>query len=163
MALELAQRASGKTLVLDPGMPKALGDLVLAPEDENALLIDFDTGGRGIPVYSLADLQACAAAGDTAFFEQAFAGKVVLLGSALDVEDRKLTSMRFVTGPEGAWFAQRCVHPVSQDIYAGAIVRDTIPASFIFAHAVNNLLRGWPVSVGSGFRHGLSLMGWSCL
>jgi class 3 adenylate cyclase len=142
MALELAQRASGKTLVLDPGMPKALGDLVLAPEDENALLIDFDTGGRGIPVYSLADLQACAAAGDTAFFEQAFAGKVVLLGSALDVEDRKLTSMRFVTGPEGAWFAQRCVHPVSQDIYAGAIVRDTIPASFIFAHAVNNLLRG---------------------
>ena len=59
------------------------------------------------PDFSLADLRACAEKGDKDFFRRHFDGKVVLIGTLLDVEDRKVTSKRFATAPEGAR-AERC-------------------------------------------------------
>jgi hypothetical protein len=69
--------------------------------------LDFDGGADDIPTYSLADLSACARQGQRDFFRHQFAGKVVLLGTLLDSEDRQLTSKRFATGPERA-AAPRC-------------------------------------------------------
>lgn len=108
----------------------------------NAMPIDFDGGGADIPAFSLGDLRACAEKGDAAFFAKHFKDKVVFVGTVLDVEDRKLTSRRFMTGPEGAAFGARCALPARTDIVREDVVRDAIPGVFIHATFVNNLLRG---------------------
>ena len=68
----------------------------------NTITLNFAGGADDIPTYSLADLRACAEKGDKDFFRRHFDGKVVLIGTVLDVEDRKITSKRFATAPEGA-------------------------------------------------------------
>ena len=68
----------------------------------NTITLNFEGGANDIPTFSLADLRACAEKGDKEFFRQHFDGKVVLIGTLLDVEDRKITSKRFATAPEGA-------------------------------------------------------------
>ena len=141
MALELAARAIGVRPKSAANGGMALGDYEIPGSAKNAMVLNFDTGGRSIPVYSLADLHACAKAGKAEFFRAQFGGKVVLIGSVLDVEDRKLTSQRFATGPEGTWFAERCILPVASGLYDNDITRDSIPGSFIHAAAINNLLR----------------------
>ena len=63
----------------------------------------------------------------------------MLIGTVLDVEDRKITSKRFATAPEGVR-AARCALPAPP---AGqTFKRDSIPGVFIHATAVNNLIRG---------------------
>ena len=63
----------------------------------------------------------------------------MLIGTVLDVEDRKITSKRFATAPEGAR-AARCALPMPA---AGqTFTRDSIAGVYIHATAVNNLLRG---------------------
>jgi adenylate cyclase len=76
----------------------------------NTLTLNFQGGADDIPTYSLADLRACAEKGDQDFFRRQFSGKVVLIGTLLDVEDRKITSKRFATEPEGA-HAERSSRP----------------------------------------------------
>lgn len=149
MALELAARAAGEPPGLAKGIPISFRGAKLPGSEENTLLLNFATGGPGFPVYSLADLFACAEAGDSAFFERVFAGKAVLLGSALDVEDRKVTSARFVTVPDRDWFDLRCRLPVMEELYDADLARDTIPGTFVFATAVDNLLRGDTLSEAS--------------
>lgn len=141
MVLELAARAGA----VDP-TPLADGALALAGRripgsERNAILLNFE-GGDAIPAYSLADLQACAERGDAAFFRDHFAGKVVLIGAVLDVEDRKLTSKRFITAPERPATAPRCVYPPMANLFREDLVRDSIPGVYVLATAVNNLLRG---------------------
>ena len=142
MSLELAARARGST-----ARRTADGDLVLDGEHIpgsriNRIAINFDAGPGAIPTYSLADLFACAQRGDVGYFRRHFAGKVVLVGAVLDIEDRQLTSKRFITAPEGQGLPERCVNPVMSDLYVEGLRRDTIPAVYIHANAVNNLLRG---------------------
>jgi class 3 adenylate cyclase len=126
MALDLVARAAGGAKAASPG---------IVP---NTITLNFAGGADDIPTYSLADLHACAEKGDKDFFRRQFAGKVVLFGTLLDVEDRKLTSKRFATGPEGAR-AARCVLPVpkAEQMFA----RDSISGVYIHATAVNNLLQ----------------------
>src|SRR5262249_32502332 len=75
---------------------------------------------------------------DKDFFKRNFGGKIVLIGTVLDVEDRKITSKRFATAPEGAR-AERCALqiPVASQTFA----RDSIAGVYIHATAVNNLVR----------------------
>ncbi len=144
MAVELATRASG----LDPGaLPKMLPDgryevagYAVPRGEPETLLINFNTGPGDIPAYSLADIHACAAAGKTEYLERHFKGRVVLLGTMLDVEDRKLTSKRLATEPEGTNLPERCVHPVMPGLYRADFARDSIPGVLIHAAAVNNIL-----------------------
>jgi adenylate cyclase len=127
MPAELAARATGA-----PAVTAGAG---IVP---NTITLNF-SGGADIPTYSLADLRACVEKGDKDFFRRHFDGKVVLIGSVLDVEDRKITSKRFATGPEGA-HAERCALPTSA---AGRrFTRDSIPGVYLHATAVNNLIRG---------------------
>ncbi|MSP75370.1 MAG: adenylate/guanylate cyclase domain-containing protein [Rhodospirillaceae bacterium] len=137
MALELAARAQREA----PAWNDA-GDLTLAgyrvPQPfANTLTLNFDGGADGIPTYSLADLRACADKNDKDFFKRAFAGKVVILGTLLDVEDRRLTSKRFATGAESAR-APRCV---LQPTTASGPVRESISGVYAHATAVSNLMR----------------------
>src|SRR4029453_16823664 len=98
MAAELAKRAAGA-----PASAKT----ATAGAVDNTITLNFVGGADGIPTFSLADLRACVEKGDKEFFRRHFEGKVVLIGTLLDVEDRKITSKRFATGPEGAR-AERC-------------------------------------------------------
>jgi hypothetical protein len=98
------------------------------------------------PVYAMRDLYDCAGAGDVAVLKAAFAGKVVLLGAALDVEDRKVISGRAFATAEGGARTLSCAASGNQD---GAS-RRTIPGVFIHAQTINDLLRGdiarfWPL------------------
>jgi len=110
----------------------------LPRQTPDMLTLNFAGGADDIPTYSLADLYACAAKADKDFFKRNFAGKIVLIGTLLDVEDRKITSKRFSTAPEGAR-AERCALPLP---FAGErFARDSIAGVYIHATAVNNLLR----------------------
>ena len=131
MAAELAYRKLGGKL---DGKPVG--------EGAESLLLHFDTRAGAVPAYSLADLLACAAKGDAAYFARHFKDKVVLVGVAVDVEDRKLTSMRWATQPEGAGAPPRCASEPMPGLMRADLRRDSIPGVFIHATAVNNLLRG---------------------
>ena len=102
------------------------------------LTLNFEGGADDIPTYSLADLYACASKGDKEFFQRHFGGKIVLIGTVLDLEDRKITSKRFATAPEGAR-AERCALPIP--VASQKFARDSIAGVYIHATAVNNLVR----------------------
>ena len=105
----------------------------------NTITLNFRGGSDDVPTYSLADLRACAENGNKDFFRREFNGKVVLFGTLLDVEDRKITSKRWATAPEGAR-ATRCALP--QPAAGSRFTRDSISGVYVHATAVNNLLRG---------------------
>ena len=133
MAVELAARAPAE---------RRAGAMTLPATDHacrTPSTLNFEGGADDIPTYSLADLRACAEKGDKDFFRRHFDGKVVLIGTVLDVEDRKITSKRFATAPEGAR-AARCALPAPA---AGQkFTRDSIAGVYVHATAVNNLIRG---------------------
>jgi adenylate cyclase len=128
-ALEIAARLAGKTPTL-------------AGIRDNAMTIDFVGGGRDVPIFSLADLRACAEKGDAAFFERHFKDKAVLIGTVLDVEDRKISSKRFIAGPEGAGAGPRCALAPRDDLVKAGFVREAVPGVLIHAAAIENFLRG---------------------
>jgi adenylate cyclase len=140
MALELAARAAGAAPTATRLGGLALGSYEIPGAERNTMMVNFD-GGDAIPSYSLADLQVCAAGGNAAFFREHFGGKVVLIGGVLDVEDRKLTSMRFITAPDHPSSGARCALPPMRDLFRSDLVRDSIPGVFVLATAVDNLLR----------------------
>ena len=131
MAAELAARASDPPI--EPTKQSSSG---LVP---GTITVNFAGGSNDIPRFSFADLSACAEKGDKDFFHRHFDGKVVLFGTVLDVEDRKITSKRFATAPE-APAAIRCVLPAP----AGGLrfTREAIAGVYVHATAVDNLLRG---------------------
>jgi adenylate cyclase/guanylate cyclase len=143
MALELAARAldvQPESIGNGAGGGLALAGYRIPGSAGNAMAIDFDTRPGALPTYSFADLQACAAAGDGDYFARHFAGKVVLLGGVLDVEDRKLTTMRYATSADGAAPPPACREAGTPA--PPGFARDTIAGVYIHAQAVNNLLRG---------------------
>lgn len=139
MAVEVASRALGAAL--ERGSD---GSAVLAgyriPGDGSSILVNPPTAAGAIPTYSLADLFACAEAGRTDFFAKHFQGKAVMVGTTLDVEDRKLTSNRWVTKPEGQNLPERCAVPVMGELYKADLRRDSIPGVYIHAAAILNLI-----------------------
>jgi serine phosphatase RsbU (regulator of sigma subunit) len=132
MAAELAARATG-----------AAASAQLAGAVAGTITLNFAGGADDIPTFSLADLRACVEKGDADFFRRHFDGKVVLIGTLLDIEDRKITSKRFATAPEGAR-AARCA--TTAPAVGQKFARDTIAGVYVQATAVNNLLRGDPLA-----------------
>lgn len=147
LALELAARGAGQRPTIDTnGMVSLAGYSAPmtgsgAGQIDKTMLVNFDGGAGTIPTYSLADLLACDGAKNRQYFRKHFAGKVVLIGAVLDVEDRKLTSKRLATGPEGQNQPERCILPVMDNLFRADVIRDTIPGVYVHAAAVNNLLR----------------------
>ncbi len=101
MAVELAARALGAKPETGPTGVTNLSGYAIPSAVPNTLTLNFRGMGRDVPTYSFADLRACVEKGDTEFFRRAFDGKVVLLGSILNFDDRKLTSMRLAGGYDG--------------------------------------------------------------
>ena len=139
-ALELAARAS-RVSVAPVLNGVAFGERFIPGSESNTLRINFD-GGASIPTYSFADLSACAQARRDQYFNSHFKDKVVLIGSVLDLEDRKLTSKRLIAGGDSAVSSDRCFLRSPADIARQDVARDQIPSVYIHAAAINELLRG---------------------
>ncbi|MBT5572416.1 MAG: adenylate/guanylate cyclase domain-containing protein [Alphaproteobacteria bacterium] len=142
LAAELALRGNPDLLRMAEG-GKLLRDGQAVPvRADGAMWLNFDGDQSTIPTYSLADLHACRVAGDTKFFEQNFAGRTVLVATVVDVEDRKLTSLRYAAAPDSAGFARRCQNPILQEVYEGASARSSLPGVYLHATVINGLVRG---------------------
>ncbi|HEV2154416.1 adenylate/guanylate cyclase domain-containing protein [Bradyrhizobium sp.] len=137
MAFELASRALGATAETAPSGKTTLAGYAIPSAVPNTLTLNFRSMGRDVPSYSFADLHACVEKGDTDFFRRAFDGKVVLLGSILTFDDRKLTSMRLSGGYDGTP-GPRCALPAPAN--SGQQARSEIAGVFVHATVVRNLL-----------------------
>ncbi len=145
MSMEVAARAAGQRPVISRDGGISLNGFPLTAPGDWTLAVNFDGGGGSIPTYSLADLFACTGDGNTEYFANHFRDKVVLIGAVLDVEDRKLTSKRFITTPEGVNAPDRCKLPPMPGLYRTGLARDTIPGVYVQAAAINNILRHDPL------------------
>ncbi|WP_431201615.1 CHASE2 domain-containing protein [Bradyrhizobium betae] len=137
MAVELAARALDATPEIASSGAAKLSGYAIPSAVPNTLTLNFRALGRDVPTFSFADLRACVEKGDREFFRRTFAGKVVLLGSVLNFEDRKLTSMRLAGGYDGTP-AARCVLPAPAS--AAPKARSDIAGVFVHATAVRNLI-----------------------
>lgn len=137
MAVELASRALGAQPETGPAGATNLSGYAIPSAVPNALTLNFRGMGRDVPAYSFADLRACVEKGDIDFFRRAFDGKIVLLGSILNSDDRKLTSMHLSGGYDGIPM-QRCARPAPASTAQQA--RSAVAGVFVHATAVRNLL-----------------------
>ncbi|MCK1735232.1 adenylate/guanylate cyclase domain-containing protein [Bradyrhizobium sp. 138] len=137
MAVELAARALGGKLEIAPSGASELLGYAIPSAVPNTMTLNFRGLGRDVPAYSFADLRACVEKGDRDFFRRAFEGKVVLLGTVLNFEDRKLTSMRLSGGYDGTP-AARCALPAQERATKRA--RSDVAGVFVHATAVRNLI-----------------------
>ncbi|HEX9210628.1 MAG TPA: adenylate/guanylate cyclase domain-containing protein, partial [Bradyrhizobium sp.] len=137
MAVELAARALGAQPETAPSGATILSGYAIPSAVPNTLALNFRGMGRDVPAYSFADLRACVEKGDYDFFRRAFDGKVVLLGSILTFDDRKLTSMHLSGGYDGTPGA-RCALPAPARAVQKA--RSDIAGVFVHATVVRNLI-----------------------
>jgi adenylate cyclase len=138
MALELASRAQDAAPEIAGDGSVTLAGYHVPGAIQNTLTLNFDGGARDVQTFSLADLRACAESGNTDFFHQHFAGRVVIFGSLVDADDRKFTSKRFATGLEQS-SAPRCALPPAPSTVT-RFGRSSIAGVYIHATAVNNLI-----------------------
>ena len=137
MAVELAARALGGKPEIVPSGATELSGYAIPSAVPNTLTLNFRGLGRDVPTFSFADLRACVEKGDRDFFHRAFAGKVVLLGTVLNFDDRKLTSMRLSGGHDGTP-AARCALPIPAS--GAQKARSDIAGVFVHATVVRNLI-----------------------
>jgi len=138
IALELASRALNAAPEFGSDGTIALAGYKIPVKGPNTMTVNFEGGSDDIPTFSFADLRSCALKNDKDYFKRAFDGKVVILGTVLDGEDRRLTSKRFATGIEGA----RAAHCTSDDKpVTASFRRSSIAGVYIHATAVNNLVQ----------------------
>src|SRR4051794_17496223 len=137
MAVELASRALGAAPEFDERGRLTLAGYRVPGRVPNTMTLNFEGGADDIPTFSFADLRNCAVKNDKDYFRRWFDGKVVIFGTVLDIEDRRMTSKRFATGIEGAR-TPRCAAE-STPVPAGFRV-STIAGVYIHATAVNNLI-----------------------
>jgi adenylate cyclase len=138
MALELASRALSVEPTLAEDGSVTLAGYRIPGVVPNTLTLNFEGGGNDVPTFSLADLRACVERNNTEFFRREFTGKVVIFGTVLNTEDRKITSKRFATGLEGSR-APRCALPPAPPS-VGQFTRSTIAGVYVHATAVDNLI-----------------------
>ncbi|WP_454626893.1 CHASE2 domain-containing protein [Bradyrhizobium cenepequi] len=139
MALELASRALAATPDIDAGENVTLAGYRIPGVVPNTMTLNFSGGANDIPTFSFADLRACAAKGEKDYFRRWFDGKVVLIGTVLDIEDRQPTSKRFATGGDGGRSVPRCASDTSPPA-APSFEDSRIAGVYIHATAVNNLI-----------------------
>jgi adenylate cyclase len=140
MALELAARKMDSQPVRQVDGQLSMEGANRHGTANDAVILNFSTASGQIPTFSFADLYQCSEAGKSSFFLKHFANKVVLFGLVLDIEDRKLSSNRFITdgGPVGPVVG--CMES-SPGKPSGRGVRSTTSGVYLHAIAVNNILR----------------------
>jgi len=116
-------------------------------------LINFNTAPNPVPIYSFADIWACARAGKTEYFARHFRDKVVLIGASLDVEDRSISARRFMRNRFDSTETPRCALEAQPARFAKIIDRLSIPGIFTHAAAINTMVQG--LKLAPLDRHGI--------
>lgn len=146
MATELAARESGRAAQRTPAGGLLLGGEAVPGVADDRLTVNLARSLPRIATYSLADLHACAEAGNEGFFREHFAGRAVLVGLVLDIEDRKLAANRFYTDGGAPGPAPGCIPGAAAADGHSALgatpVRATLPGVYLHAAAIDNMLRG---------------------
>jgi adenylate cyclase len=107
-------------------------------------LIDFTRDPARLPIYSLADVLQCSRHRDNAdVLRDRLAGRIVLIGTALDVEDRHLTARRFSFERTPLPDTMGCTGVGNAQIRLPT--GRSSPGVFIHAAAVETLLAGQPL------------------
>jgi CHASE2 domain-containing sensor protein len=143
LALELAARVIGERPHLMNGSDLLLGRHAVPGSEDNAMLMNFQGGNGGIPVFSLGDLYACSQDGEEAFFRKHFDDRVVIFGRTDGPRWRRVTAARFLDVTNTARYAERCRLPLMQSLIAGdhgSAAAGTMPEVLVSATAVRNLL-----------------------
>lgn len=110
------------------------------PDDD--FLINFNTGAGDVPVYSLADIHACAEAGNAEYLSRAFKDKIVLIGEVLDIEDRFRSSKRYaLTEGDTSRDPARCLVPADPERFRPLASRSSMPGVLIHAAAINTITK----------------------
>ncbi|MGI9380527.1 MAG: CHASE2 domain-containing protein [Methyloligellaceae bacterium] len=138
LALELAARHRDVVPERLPDGRVRFGDLDLSGSRSDKLQLNYLGENALIPTFSLADLYLCAEAEKSDFFREHFRDRVVLLGLVLDIEDRKLSSNRWITNGGPPHSEPRCTDKVGT--HDSNIDRETTPGVYVHATAVNNIL-----------------------
>ena len=129
-----------------PSLAFALAKRAGITPPDRGLLVDFAYGPGHIPVYSLADLLACANAHKDGFFAQHFAGKSVILAEILDQEDRYFTSASLMSvGRRQALppsTQPRCIPSAQGAVPISFAGRWKIPGVYVHATALQNMALG---------------------
>ena len=111
----------------------------LGSAPERDIIIDFVTRRDHFPTYRFSDLYRCIEAGATENFDL-FAGKAVLIGTALDIEDRHVAGNRLQRHKDFPIVASPCATDV--EIPPVSIYRASTSGVFIEARAVNTFYTG---------------------
>jgi len=117
-------------------------------EPEGEILIDYVAPTEYFPTYRFSDLFACLGAGDEAAFD-VFRGKVVLIGTALDIEDRHVAGNRLQRNKDPKTLDVPCGRGPAQT--APPIYRASTAGVFVEARAVHTFLRETAPQTPSGF------------
>ena len=157
MSLELAKRALQTEIEIDEAkgtirlgktsLP-ALRDpqLLLEGEDDgialkNDLLVDLYRGPASFETFSLIDLFLCLDSdARSEYFAENFKDKVIMLGMTTEVEDRKLTSVRYAQTSQRRVPTEPCIpraRPAEEKR-----PRTLIPGVYLHAAAISNLVDG---------------------
>jgi len=112
----------------------------LPKDQKGSVLLNFDLRSDAIPTYSFGDVYQCFKDGQQERLQEYFFGKIILVGTILDVEDRKLTSKRFAQRRLGEPVSSRCVESIAEPDQPYLNTRETIPGVFVHATAINNLI-----------------------
>ena len=136
MALELASRFDS---LLEGRSSESLPQQPAAIDPDRESIINLHRHNINIPTYSLADLYYCADSGKLDYFAAHFSGKIVMIGSVLDVEDQVLTSARFILPDLSRRPVDSCIVPTSNTL-KGESFRPTMPGVYLHAAMVQNLL-----------------------
>ncbi len=145
-ALELTARALGVTPNMSEIGETDLGGYAVPGAASNILTLNFDGRPGAIPVYSFGDLFHCAEQGKADYFEKNFAGKTVVMGAVLDLQDRRLASNRLIVTPDALGAPEPCVATPRESF---GIARQATPGALIHATAINNLLQRNALEIAS--------------
>ena len=140
MAVELAARALGATPQFTSDGSLMLAGHRVTGKIPNTMTLNFAADAGDIPTFSFADIAICAAKGNSEFFRREFSDKVVVIGTSVDGEDRKMTSKRFATAAPHAVQGGRCALPISPQF--ASVASHLIPGVYVQATAIKNLIYG---------------------
>ncbi len=119
-------------------------------------MIDF-TPPQRIPAYRLTDLLACNS-GQSGQLEKIFQGRIVIFGTALDIEDRHMAGNRFVSNTGLEINQDLCNAPFTQNASPN-IDRQSVPGVLLHALAAQTILSGHePKPLSATLNLGIAMM-----
>ena len=104
------------------------------------LLVNFNKKQSDFPTYSLSDIYDCYSQKRTEFLETAFKNKIVLIGSVLDIEDRRLATNRFSPASDLSAYQSACTLQGLSYTGVSDVPRTSVPGVYIHAQAIDNFI-----------------------